>query len=182
MKPLAVFDLDGTLIPGDSFGHLVRAQLATTPSLALRAIARRLSLISRSSFAESAHRSLVRQFSDRDALAQIVEDIAKAIDRERFAKVEEWQSRGAATLLLSASPGDYVVPLGQRLGFDFAAGSWWRDGKYNQLYGEAKCVYLNEYFPASDWQRAYAMADAESDRPLLAVFEHAHRVKPLLEG
>ncbi len=36
MRDLCVFDLDGTLIPYDSFGRLVRRNLAAHPQLACR--------------------------------------------------------------------------------------------------------------------------------------------------
>lgn len=170
MRDLAVFDLDGTLITGDSFRELVRASIAKDPRLALLALWRRLGLASRGAFAEGAHRLLARQFDSPSQREGIARRISERALPSRLDMVRAWRSKGAATLLLSASPDPYVAAIGVRLEFDFAFGSSWINGQYRHLYGAAKAAFLDAEFPASRWRRAFAIADSESDLPLLQKF------------
>ena len=179
MKDLAVFDLDGTLIPSDSFDTLVRAHVLRLPALFAYAVARKTALMSHAGFAEAAHRCLSPALAETEFLTGFVDQTAAAVIAERLAAVGIWRRKGAATLLLSASPHDYVAPLGARLGFDFAVGSSWQRGTYRHLHGQSKLAYIERAFPASEWRRAFAMADSPSDEPLLAAFTEVERVGAL---
>lgn len=176
MRDLVVFDLDGTLIDHDSFARLVRDYILTSPQLAIMGVARKLGLVSRAGFAEAAHRRFRLTFADPAFLARLVEDIAAAARPDRLALVATWRARGATTVLLSASPHDYVQALGTQLGFDRAFGSTWVDGSYRHLHGVHKLEFLDREFPAGSWRRRFAMADQPSDLPLLSAFEQVEHV------
>ena len=175
MRDLCVFDLDGTLIAQDSFHQLVRSRIVAQPELALWAIARRLRVISRSTFAERAHRKLAGAV-DPTSNPSIVTDIVSRILPERGSLIRQWHDAGAYTVLLSASPENYVSAVGKELGFDAAHGSHWHDGRYLHLHGESKRSFLETHYPASSWNRKYAIADSPSDEALLSCFEIAVRV------
>lgn len=175
MRDLCVFDLDGTLIAQDSFHLLVRSRIVAQPELALWAVARRLGIISRSTFAERAHQALASAV-DPASNPSIVADIVSRILPERERLIRKWRDAGAYTVLLSASPENYVLAVGKVLGFDAAHGSHWRDGHYLHLYGENKRNFLDVHYPASSWTRKYSIADSSSDEALLSCFEIAVRV------
>ncbi|MGX1786696.1 HAD-IB family phosphatase [Bosea sp. NPDC055332] len=176
MKDLCVFDLDGTLIAHDSFAELVRQNLTRDPLLLAAALLRRLRLLDRAGFATQAHRRLGRQFASRETVTALCARLQAAVIADRLALLDEWKARGATTVLLSASPNDYVEPLGRLLGFDHAFGSSFVGGAYQHLHGEGKLRFIDERFPAATWRRAFAIADHPSDDPLLARFEQVLRV------
>ena len=179
MKDLAVFDLDGTMIPGDSFADLVRTKVLRHPRLMVLAAARRLGAIDRLQFAASAHKTLMRSLANTEFVDQFAQGLAKTVDHERLAQLRAFRDNGTFTLLLSASPNEYVAPLGASLGFDAAVGSHFTPTGYRHLWGARKRLYLDEHFPTHDFQRLYAIGDSDSDDSLLAAFEKADKCAPL---
>ncbi|WP_306048668.1 HAD-IB family phosphatase [Oceaniradius stylonematis] len=176
MRDLCVFDLDGTLIPHDSFGRLVRRNLRRRPLLLVAALARRARIMSRQRFAALCH-SVLRAELAASANAGLVDEVLAAIIPERRAVIERWRAKGAHLVLLSASPEDYVEKVGAELGFDAAFGSHWADdGRYVHLHGKGKRVFVDRTYPVTQWRRAYAIADAPHDRWLLESFEIAEYV------
>lgn len=176
MKDLCVFDLDGTLIPFDSFAHLVRKNLWKNPTLLGVAMARRLGALDRAGFAERAQFALRATLGSSRQVNAMIEALVSAIVPERIALERHWRGRGATTVLLSASPAAYVVPLGSALGFDLSFGSCLKGGTFHHLHGEGKRAFVDEEFPASQWRRAFAMADHPSDEALLVCFDEVMRV------
>jgi HAD superfamily phosphoserine phosphatase-like hydrolase len=177
MKSLCVFDLDGTLIPYDSFGRIVRPILAQRPSLMLQAVLRRLGFISRARFAEKSHRAFHHSASNAEDLDAIARNIAADVPLERRRLIDSWRQRDGHLVLLSASPNDYVQLVGDHLGFDAAFGSHWEATSYQHLHGDAKRRLIDERFPATEWERTFAIADQESDEPLLREFREVQRIR-----
>ena len=175
MKQLCVFDLDGTLIAHDSFGRLVRENMAARPSLLFAALARWSGMMSRAGFAEFAHQKLADAMTG-EAGEKIAAGVLSAIIPARRARIEEWRGKGAFLVLLSASPHEYVSAVGAALGFDAAHGSQLERGRYLHLHGAAKRSFIDARYPASEWRRAYAIADSDSDADLLSCFELIERV------
>jgi phosphoserine phosphatase len=176
MNSIAVFDLDGTLIPYDSFSRLVRGNLLKMPSLLIAALLRRSGKLDRLQFAQKAQfilHDLLSSTKETDALCS---EIIAAIPHDRRRLIEQWKTSGAMTILLSASPADYVVPLGQKLGFDQSFGSGDFHGVFRHLHGIGKRQFIDENFPASQWRRAFAIADHPSDEALLEAFDEVVRV------
>lgn len=177
MKRIAVFDLDGTLIPGDSLRRLILRCLAREPRLAAALAARGLGAASRTAFAARCHELLAPILARGGALDEHLQWISRRLVADRIAEARRRQAGGATIVLLSASPDDYVAPLGARLGFDLALGSAFDGAAYRHLYGAAKTDALAARFPKGDWRWEFAMADSPSDEVLLRNFETAERVR-----
>lgn len=175
MKQLCVFDLDGTLIAHDSFGRIVRQNIMARPLLAFAALARRARLLSRARFAAIAHQTLADRLTGGAAEATSAEVLSAVIPARR-ARIEEWRGKGAFLVLLSASPHEYVSTVGAALGFDASHGSRFENGRYLHLHGEQKRLFIDACYPALEWERAFAIADSDSDAELLSCFEVSERV------
>jgi phosphoserine phosphatase len=171
MKELCVFDLDGTLIAHDTFARLVKVNLFRKPSLLLTALKRRVGFINRAEFARKAEIALSDILNSQLCIDRICNCIQSEVIESRLALMREWKKRGATTILLSASPAAYVVPLGKKLGFDQSFGSTIFDGKFRHLHGNEKRRFVDQNFPTAYWKRAFAIADDVSDRSLLETFE-----------
>ncbi|MBK8458556.1 MAG: haloacid dehalogenase-like hydrolase [Phyllobacteriaceae bacterium] len=176
MKALCVFDLDGTLIPGDSFAQIVKSRILRTPTLYLTVILRVLNLISGEKFAQHAHRALLASL-DPDNNPALIDSIVSSVLVERAAMVLDWKEKGAHVVLLSASPQDYVGRVGSILGFDESFGSTWKDGRYLHLHGARKRDFIETRFPKERWRRSFAIADSQSDMALLSLFEESILIK-----
>jgi HAD superfamily phosphoserine phosphatase-like hydrolase len=175
MRDLCLFDLDGTLIEHDSFGQIVRRNLARHPVLAAAGLARKAGLLSRAGFAQRAHRQLISPLRDSD-LQVIADEVAAQVVPARRTILESWRDRGAYLVLMSASPHEYVARVGIALGFDAAYGSRFEGAGYLHLYGPAKLEFLKKQHPAAHWRRVFAISDSTSDEALLAAFESSQMV------
>jgi phosphoserine phosphatase len=176
MKRIAVFDLDGTLIAGDSLRRLILASLTREPRLLAALAARAARLSTRAAFAARAHELLAPRLARKDVLEDQLRWIESRLVAERMEEMRRRKASGAAVILMSASPEDYVAPLGARLGFDTAMGSAFDGGVYRHLYGSAKIRALDARFPKGEWRWEFAIADSPSDESLLGSFETARRV------
>jgi HAD superfamily phosphoserine phosphatase-like hydrolase len=179
MRELAVFDLDGTLTPGDSFRDLALRNSIHRPRILFLALARRVGLLDRKGFAGELHRVLRWRLSDPSFVSALVNDIAASVDAERIAEVRRWREQGVFTLLLSASPHEYIEPLARKLGFDAGLGSRWHGNKYLHVWGRGKLDLLNTAYPVDAYRRVFAIGDSSSDEELLSAFETGSRCAPL---
>ena len=169
-KNLAVFDLDGTLIQGDSFQNLIKKTILTKPKILFFVLQRILFKIDRSVFAEKIHFELVKHLACKKNLNSINLKLKKKIIPERCSKVEYYRNNGVIVVLLSASPNEYVSSFAKNLSMDYGFGSTWRNDKYFHFYGQNKLDFLNETFPREKWNRVYAMSDSSSDLKMLKTF------------
>lgn len=172
MIPLNAVDLDGTLLRTDSLRLLVLRHLDAR--LVALAGARLLGGLDRAGFAAAASRHLAPVLADAAAMQRFVLELESRLDPDVLALLRARASGGATTVVLSASPEEYVVPLAHRLGFE-GAGSGWRDGRYVHCHGERKRAVLLERFPPARYRYELAIADSGSDEPLLALFSEAVR-------
>lgn len=178
-KKIAVFDLDGTLLKGDSLRALALQQIPTCPSIIYAVIKRKFLNKSRAEMAENLHHAMKKVFTCPEKLNKIVNRLADKISLERFAVVQNWERQGAKTVLLSASPHDYVSPLAKRISMNYGFGSQWSNNFYNHLFASAKLAFLESRFPKNNWEWAFAMSDSTSDNNLLKKFKEFRLVKPL---
>jgi phosphoserine phosphatase len=175
MKRLAVIDLDGTLIRCDSFRQLVLRHVHR-PQILFASILRSAGLIDRRCFAETVHRALVDRLSDRGYVGKFVDGLQQYTNSAVALRAREYSDDGAMVVLLSASPGEYVGLIAQRLGLDAGHGSDWRDGAYSHLYGASKIAFLEAHYPETRFEWAFAIADSASDWPMLNRFRQGVRV------
>ncbi len=195
---LAVYDLDGTVLDGDSHAIVLtelvlrsNAPARARAGIVLGGAAWALGLVGDDHTKTLAARGLagmtaaeIRAWMEpllaRRALPRVRPSMAARLRADRDA--------GYATLLLSASLDVAVAIVAHALGFDHAAGTRLRfegavargaiDGE--ALRGEAKARYLARFAREHgvDLARARAYGDRESDAPLLALVGDAFAVHP----
>lgn len=175
MIRLNAVDLDGTLLRTDSFRLLLLRHLDTR--LVALAGARLLGGLDRAGFAAAASRHLAPVLADAAVMQRFALELESRLDPDVLAMARARGGPGAVTVVLSASPEEYVIPLAHRLGFE-GVGSGWRDGRYLHCYGERKRAVLRERFPPERYRYELAIADSRSDEPLLALFSEAVRHRP----
>lgn len=192
---LAVFDLDGTLVRGDSFLPFVvgyaRSRRRVRPLLTLPVwvglYAAKLLPDRRAK-----QRVLVSFFrgEPRAAVAGYAAGFCERWVRPRlhapvFEKLNWHLSAGHRVVLLSASPDVYVEAVGRALGIDEVICTRVRgtpecwDGILDgpNCKGEQKLVRLRGHLAADRWAgESYAYGDSESDLPVLRWATHGFLV------
>ena len=189
---LALFDFDGTLIPGDSIALFVRwarkKGLMTAGELlsALFAAAGYgFKLVSAKASKEKALRFLARRPAEEreqicrdfteNALLPLVYPKAKDCLRAH-------RAAGRKTLLVTASTDNYMRFVGEALGFDAVlATPCLSDGTLGEnCKGEAKprrvSAWLRENGLSADYAESYAYGDSKSDLPMLRLCGHPVQV------
>jgi len=185
-RPLAVFDLDGTLIRGDSFLPFLlgygRARRRVRPFLALPLY---LGLYaSRALSDRTAKQRVLMSFLRGEPKAVVAEHARRFCEwwvRPRLrasvvGRLREHQMAGHRVILLSASPDVYVPAVGQFLGVDEVvctrvkgtADTW--DGRIDgpNCKGEAKVELLRRHLGADHWPgESYAYGDSRDDLSIL---------------
>lgn len=199
--PLAVFDLDGTLVARDTF-------LPFLVSYALRRLGRRawpaLATLpvevglyaGRLRSADAAKGRLLRAFLGVEPESRIAAHAAwfaehrvgRWLRPEVVGRLREHQAAGHRVILLSASRDVYVREVGRTLGIDevictrVAAADGHCRGHLAgpNCKGEAKVALMRE---ATGLERApsdsFAYGDSRSDLPILRWVDHGHLVRPL---
>lgn len=192
---LAVFDLDGTLVRGDTFLPFVvgyaRAQrryraLVTLPVWIGLYAARLLPDY------RAKQRVLMSCFRGESmaAVADFAAGFCERWVRPRlhepvFARLTDHLAAGHRVVLLSASPDLYVEAVGRALGIDEVVctrvrctpGGW--DGALDgpNCKGEQKLVRLRTHLGAERWPgESYAYGDSASDLPVLRWATHGFLV------
>jgi len=201
MMEAAFFDLDKTVIARASmaaFGHhfyrgglisratVVRAMTSQLVYLHLGASEQKLARI-RESVLRLTRGWDQREVSRivREALDEVVEPIIYA---EALELLEQHQSAGRKTYIVSASPEEIVRPLAEYLGVDGAIASRAvvdLDGRYTgemafYAYGPFKAEAMHDLARAEDidLDASYAYSDSYTDVPMLEAVGHPVVVNP----
>jgi HAD superfamily hydrolase (TIGR01490 family) len=121
----------------------------------------------------------------REALTDVVEPIIYA---EALDLIEEHRNAGRMVVIVSASPEEIVVPLGDYLGVDRVIASRALvddDGRYTgemafYAYGPNKADAMRSFAEAEgiDLAASYAYSDSATDLPMLEVVGHPVVVNP----
>jgi HAD superfamily hydrolase (TIGR01490 family) len=196
VRPLAAFDLDGTLTRRDTLlpflfravgrDETYRALLASSLPLA-RAAAR-----------GGAHRDVAKAAVLRRvlagvpsaALAEAAEAyadhvVAHGLRPDVRARVDWHRNEGHELVLVSASPELYVTPIGRRLGFDEVLATRLEIDGTGLLTGRligANCRGPEKVVRLREWRGdalvlAYAYGDSAGDREMLALAATGVRVE-----
>jgi HAD superfamily hydrolase (TIGR01490 family) len=196
---LAVFDLDGTLIAGDSLLAFVRYALRRD-ALAWRCVPPLATRSARFALGRETHERL------KEACLQVIDHLSPArqqalvdgfLDRLLAARlrasvaalVARHAETGEMPVLVSASPDLYVAPLGARLGFEIVlstpVGARPDGGRQSAIVGanckgaEKVAVLERRFGPDGiDWRHSFAYGDAWSDHELLERVGHPRPVHP----
>jgi HAD superfamily hydrolase (TIGR01490 family) len=184
-RPLAIFDLDGTLVRGDSlipflFGYGRRRRRWTIPGLAWPLLLYTCRLIS----AQSAKQRLLRFFLggegwetiEKEAMSFCESWVDSSLNPLTFSKLQEHQAADHRIILLSASPDVYVSVIGKHLGIrevvctkvECKEGVCTGAIRGNNCKGEEKLRMLQDYLgqivaPAE----SFAYGDSCTDLPVL---------------
>jgi len=195
--PVAIFDLDRTLIPGSSLVPLAR-QLVRCGLLPRRrlagALARNAQFARRGAGTAAAERLLADALSTvagapasvmQEAVLAAADDVVRAIRPGVHQLVRRHAAAGDLCVLLSASPHELVQAVARRADLDVGIGTRVEvrdrcltgrlDGPF--CHGDGKLARLRDEI-AVDLGRATAYTDAASDLPLLQACAYPVAVHP----
>lgn len=175
MRYLNVLDLDGTLLPYDSFRLLLRRNL--NARIAVIAALRRTKLLSRRRAAELFVHAIAPLLEDERRMRTFLDDLVADVRVDVLSRVKTHTDQNTTNLLLSSSPEQYVAPLAAQLGF-VGAGSRSAYGAFFHCFGPNKLVFLAERFPRSLYEYRFAVSDHPSDLPLLRCFQRYELLNP----
>lgn len=177
MEKVSVFDLDGTLVPYDSYRRCIREFLGgewrERWRLGLWLLGRRTGVLSQARIKEMVIRRLACQ-ANRELFESFAGRVANDLGGVALELLYERKAAGDSIVILSASPDDYVKLLGERLEC-VAQGSYFdRAGKFIHLRGETKLSWLYRQYPMDRVIYSTAVSDCASDLKLLHAFQHGY--------
>ncbi len=197
MRPVAVFDLDGTLVRGTSAERLLVPWLLRQRVIGVRQLASAAALAVAYPFVgrTRAIRRNKRWISGVpvDAVASRMDRFLDEVIGQRWCmpiltRMEELRARGHAVFLLSGAPAFIVEAVGARLRVDgvVATPMETRDSVYpgslggTHVFAEAKLTALRALARDRDLDldASWGFADHLTDVPFLGAFGHAVVVSP----
>lgn len=196
--PIALFDLDRTLLPGSSLEALGRALAAeglVSRRRLARAAAEQVRFARRGASDATAARLCTEGLGliagiERERLVPLVQEVGRELARLPVpgtrALVRRHLDAGHFCVVLSASPQELVEVVCARLGLHRAVGTCAEvvDGRFTGAldggfcYGPGKLVRLRQALGRVDLGRAWAYADSISDLPVLAACAHPVAINP----
>lgn len=173
-KNIIVVDLDGTLIPFDSFRLLVLMNILDIRVLFLLFI-RIIRIINNSKFKQNIVKILIDKRWDVKNANKFFDKINKHIDVSILKKVQSLCETNDIIILCSASPDIYVSKIAQRLGW-IGYGSFGSESPIH-LYGINKKNFIISKYPTEKYNYKYSISDNESDLDLLHMFNNWELIK-----
>jgi len=189
---LALFDFDGTLIPGDSIALYLRFTrrkgLVNDKEYMIALRAAMLYGLGRKSAADSKTAAMrFRQRYKQDYLDRmdqefVTTDLLPKVYGAGRKQLEEHRAEGKKLVLVTASTENYMRYVAQALGFDaLLASQVAQDGTVTgNCKGEEKSrrvrAWLEENGLLPDWQGSFAYGDSKSDLPMLLLCGHPVQV------
>lgn len=199
VRPIALFDFDGTLLPWDTqklFCHYVLQRhplrrlflLAYLPLLPFASILgaeglKRVFLSFLWGMKEAEVTELARGFS--------AQWVPSSLWPEMLQILHEHQKRGDLTILISASPEPYVKEIGRILGFDLTLGTQvelpvngmplFPDLINNKSWAKVERLHKvldSSYFQGAQLHQAHGYTDSTADLPMLTLCQSATVVNP----
>lgn len=180
MRRINVIDLDGTLLPYDSLSrwirHFKQAEGLTSP-LRFWGLLFRLGWMSRSTFVRRCVDHLRSREDYRDFNRSFANQLIRDLDSDILQRVSEQSNEKTLNILCSASPEDYVKHIADQLGWICRASGYRSDGKWQLMHGEEKLRCIRKEFPSREFEYHLALADDDSDQPLLDAFTASERIR-----
>ena len=193
-QPLALFDFDGTLIPGDSIVALVRyarkrgvLSLGDSLRAAFAALGYGLGLVSAADSKNAALRFRMRLTEqERDALdrAFVKECLLPIVYPQGKACIERHRQAGRVPVIVTASTENYMRYVAEALNIPVLLATPMKpDGTIgDNCKGEKKPRrirrWLDERGIQADFAASYAYGDSKSDLPMLRMCGHPVQVNP----
>ncbi|WP_421211805.1 HAD family hydrolase [Aeromonas enteropelogenes] len=195
---LALFDLDETLIAGDSASlwleYMVTEELAPAGMIAEEQAM--MSLYHQGKMDMHQYMAFTLQplaGKSRQWLDPLCARFAEQVLRERIypegvERIEWHRKRGDELVLISASGEHLVAPMAQMLGMDHCvailldeeAGMLTGQTRGTLSFREGKVARINQLFAGVDtpWLGSFGYSDSHNDLPLLRAVDHPHAVNP----
>lgn len=194
-RPLAAFDLDGTLTQRDTLLPFLRRTVGRGPTY--RALLASALPLARAAALGGAHRDVAKAAVLRgvlagaplDGLTEAAEAFADHVVTSRLRpdvreRVDWHRQQGHELVLVSASPELYVTPIGRRLGFDAVLATRLEIGPDGRLTGRLQgpnCRGPEKVMRLREWRAeglalAWAYGDSRGDREMLDLAVTAVRV------
>ena len=183
---LALFDFDGTLVPGDSIvaylklalqkGYVDSITLAGDAFVALLGYAKLVSFEKGKTHALKFLRKLTPE--QRAAFdAQFVRETLARAHPAGLARIAWHKAQGHVVALCSASTRQYMTQIGSALGADCVIASTQDENGavLENCSGETKARRIRETFPNADYAASYAYGDSASDLAMLRLVGHPYR-------
>ena len=190
---LALFDFDGTMLPGDSIVAYTRFALArgcmgrgAYLACGAHAVGYLLGLEdeNRSKTHALAFRRRLTE-ADREALDRaFAESLLSRVYPAARARVDAHKAAGRVPVLVTASPACYMRFVGPALGFAAVLATPLRDGyqAHHNCKGDEKVRRVSEWLAAqgleADFAASFAYGDSRSDAPMLRLCGHPVLVNP----
>ena len=193
-RRVAVFDFDGTMVPGDSLIPFVwrtagpRRFLLAVLRHGLRILlATAVGIGSRDAAKEAFVRSTLGGLALADvrkSAATFTADLERKLDAASLERLVWHRAQGHELVLVSASLDVYLEPLGDKLGFDAVLATGLAIDDDDRLTGDLegpnvraheKVVRLRRWL-GGDPCELWAYGDSAGDRELLALADHGYRV------
>lgn len=188
---LALFDFDGTITTGESFGPFVKA---VSPRWRVRiggallaplVIAYRLGWVSgivvRAAVVRVAFRGLDAADFDQATLSFTGSYLPTVVRPEALARIAWHRSRGDRVVVVSGAFSEYLRPWCDAQGLELVASSLERrDGRLTGRYAGAQCVLdekirrVREACDLAAFERIHAYGDTPEDLPMLALAHERH--------
>ena len=196
---VAVFDLDGTLSRRDTFlpfllGYLRRkpARWRALPRLALAAASYYAGEIDNGALKMKYLTAIVGGATEDDLqpwTATFLDRLIRSgLRRDALAALGAHRAAGVATVLATASPELYVIPLAARLGFDAVVATRLEedaDGRFTGRLDGGNCHGPEKATRFATWRASarasgplWVYTDHHADLPLLAMADHRFAVSP----
>lgn len=188
---LAVYDFDGTMIPGDSIVAYLRFAFRrgclSLPALiraGMSGLMSRFGLISPGEAKARALRfhSALAPEKSAGLDSDFAEILLKRLRPDALTRMAGDNAAGRRIVLLSASTDNYMHPLAERLGVDALICTRLDDLPEGNCRGAAKAERLNAWLKKqgleADFPASAAYGDSLSDEPVLALMGHPVLVNP----
>jgi phosphatidylglycerophosphatase C len=194
-RPLAAFDLDGTLTRRDTLMPFLQRTIGRNRTY--RSLLASSLPLARAAALGGPHRDrakavlLQRVFgglplADLQAAAESFADyvVSEALRRDVRSRVDWHRDQGHELVLVSASPELYVSPIGRRLGFDAVLATRLEvdaDGRLTGRIEGANCRGPQKVVRLREWRGGtltitYAYGDSAGDREMLALATTALKI------
>lgn len=195
VRPLAAFDLDGTLTRRDTLLPFLRRAVGRERTY--RAVLTSSLPLARAAAFGGSHRDQAKEAFlrsvltglSRSALADVAEAYADhvvdhALRSDTRARVDWHRAEGHELVLVSASPELYVTPIGRRLGFDHVLATRLEvdaDDRFTGRILGPNCRGPEKVVRLRQWRGDtlavdFAYGDSEGDREMLALAAKAVRL------
>ena len=118
---------------------------------------------------QGATKALEGVLSDDVRMERFVSFLCTEIEPAVLDRIRAESGPETTTLIVSASPMQYVDRFARALGFS-GVGSHWQGDSFFHCYGDNKIRYLETHYPPEEFQYNFAITDSPEEKPLLALF------------